>query len=119
MIEMSEREMNGVTYFDIRSGMLACGTDALDIVGGCTNPSLNRVLLRADDLSPAFFDLSTGLAGAVLLKFSNYRLKVALVLTPNQIPAGRFAEFAGETRRNREFRIWLDEESALGWLLAG
>jgi hypothetical protein len=118
MIEMAERELNGKTYFEICAGVLGREADALDIVGGCTNPQINRVLLRADNLSPAFFDLSSGLACAALLKFSNYSLKVALVLAPAQIPEGRFAEFAGETRRNHEFRIWYDEDSALGWLLA-
>lgn len=116
MIELNTKEMNGELYLAVANGLLASEADALDIVGNCVET--NRVLILSNDLAPEFFDLRTGLAGAALLKFSNYRLKVAVVIAPESIPAGRFAEFAGETRRNRDFRVWHDEQSALDWLLA-
>lgn len=115
-MELVTREFNGQPYLAVANGQLASESNALDIVGNCVET--HRVLLQADDLAPDFFDLRTGLAGAALLKFSNYHLKVAIAIPPERIPLGRFAEFAGETRRNREFRIWHDEQSALDWLLA-
>ena len=36
------------------------------------------VVLQKEQLAPAFFELRTGLAGAILQKFSNYRMKLAI-----------------------------------------
>jgi hypothetical protein len=91
-------------------------SDALDLVAACGEQGTNLLLLKAENLSPAFFDLSSGLAGDILLKFTNYCIKVALVI-PRDLPVSeRFAEFASETRFNREFRIFHQEDSALNWL---
>ncbi len=91
-------------------------SDALDLIAACGEQGTNLLLLKVENLSPSFFDLSSGLAGEVLLKFSNYRLKVALII-PREMPISeRFAEFASETRFNWEFRIFYVEESARQWL---
>jgi hypothetical protein len=119
MIELKAKQIEGKIIAEVIGGQLTSEADALDVVAGCGEVGTHLVLLRASDLSPAFFDLKTGLAGAALLKFSNYSLKVAAAIPAGQIPEGRFAEFAGETRKNREFRIFYDEVSAVNWLLAG
>lgn len=92
-------------------------SDALDLVAACGEMGTGLLLLKAENLSPAFFDLSSGLAGDILLKFTNYQMKVALVIPRNLPVSERFAEFASETRFNREFRIFHQEDSALTWLL--
>ena len=56
-----------------------------------------------------FFDLKTGLAGAALLKWSNYFLRVAVILPPERIGTGRFAEFVMETNRGNQFRVFSDK----------
>src|SRR5512138_1211866 len=82
-------------------------SDALDLVAACGEYRANRLLLHPENFPPDFFQLRTGLAGAVLLKLSNYRIKVAAVLTPDQVGEGRFQEMALEAnRRNGEFHIF-------------
>ena len=39
----------------------------------------NRIIVREQNLSNDFFDLKTRLAGDILQKFSNYRVKLAIV----------------------------------------
>ena len=51
---------------------LASEQDALDWVGACGEHGAQRLLVHAENLTEDFFDLKTGLAGAILLKFSNY-----------------------------------------------
>jgi len=90
----------------------------LDWVATCGEQRIQRLLLYSSNLAPAFFDLKARLAGAVLLKFSNYHLQVAAVLTPQQVGLeGRFREFASETCRNREFRIFYERDEAAQWLV--
>jgi hypothetical protein len=53
--------------------------DVLDIFGNLMAEDCDRIILHEKNLHSDFFDLKTRLAGEVLQKFSNYRVKVAIV----------------------------------------
>jgi len=110
--------VNGSTYLDCPAGSLriAKEQDALDLVGMCGEHEVHKVLLDGDCLDKAFFDLKTGLAGEALLKWSNYWLRVAVVLTLERIGSGRFSEFVMETNRGNQFRVFSDKAAAQAWL---
>ncbi len=93
-------------------------SDALDLVAACGEHDTDRLLLHADSLPAEFYNLKTGLAGAILLKFSNYFIRCAAVLPPELVNQGRFQEFALETNRGRAFRIFSDRDSAERWLMS-
>ena len=67
-------ENDGVSPF------LTDGESALDLIGtavylhGCS-----RLILAKKDVVEDFFDLRTGVAGAILQKFSNYGVWIAIV----------------------------------------
>ncbi len=90
--------------------------DALELIGFCLGNDIDRLLLRTDNLDPAFFDLSSGLAGMVLQKFRTYRLRVVLLVPAEIAGHGRFAEMAREENRSPDLRVYADEEEALAWL---
>jgi PadR family transcriptional regulator, regulatory protein AphA len=89
---------------------------ALDIVGMCGEEGTDRVMLHSDNLPADFFKLSTGLAGNVLLKFYNYSIIAAAVLTHEQVNQGKFYDFALETNRGTQFRIFFNQQEAEEWL---
>ena len=91
--------------------------DALDAVGACGEYETDKLLIPGENLSEAFYDLKSGLAGAVLLKFSNYFIKAAVVVKAEMIGKGRFYEFVLETNRGNEFRVFQDREKAMDWLM--
>lgn len=114
-------KVNNVEYVEILpdGGVVASEREALDLVSACGENLTPRLMLHAENLSPEFFDLKTRLAGEVLLKLSNYRIKLAAVLTPELVGDGRFAEMAMEAnRRNREFHVFYDRAEAEAWLVA-
>ncbi len=91
--------------------------DALDLVAACGENSTGNLLLPSECLSDDFFRLSTGLAGAVLLKFSLYSIRCAVLITPEQASTGRFGEMVLEAnRRNRELHFFGEVETAKRWL---
>lgn len=92
--------------------------DALDIVGACGEHEVSRVLLHAENLSERFYDLKSGLAGAVLLKLGMYRIKTAVILSDQQIGRGKFYEMVLETNRGNQFRVFAERAAAVAWLLA-
>lgn len=92
--------------------------DALDCVAACGEYGTPRLMIYASNLAPEFFDLKTGLAGQILLKFSIYSLKVAAVVPSEIAGKGRFGEMVYENNRvNQEFRVYPTREEAEAWLL--
>ncbi len=92
-------------------------SDALDLVAACGENGTSLLLLHTASLSPDFFQLSTGLAGAIFLKFSNYHICCAILITPELEGQGRFHELVLEANRhNRQLHLFYAIEQAEEWL---
>ena len=74
-------EINGVTIAEIISEKheIKAPQDALDIVGNSIYKGAYQIIIHEQGLTPEFFDLSSGLAGEILQKFSNYNSELAIV----------------------------------------
>ncbi len=93
--------------------------DVNDVLGYCFEHGDSRLLLHADNLPQGFFDLSTGVAGAILQKFRQYRIRLAVVWSPQEVKhSARFAEMAAEENKGSHFRMTEDREAAATWLLS-
>lgn len=98
-------------------GRIENESDALELVAACGEYLTHRLLLYAENLAEDFFNLRSGLAGEVLQKFANYRIKTAAVLPPELVNQGRFREMALEANRsNQLFHIFHEREQAEAWL---
>ncbi len=53
--------------------------DALDLLGNLYYQEFDKIIIYEKNITPAFFDLKTGIAGEVLQKFSNYRIRLAII----------------------------------------
>ncbi len=96
---------------------LAAGDDALDLIVACGQNNTNKLMLQAENFTPDFFRLRTGVAGDILQKFSTYRIQVAAVLSPELVNQGRFREMVLEANRGNQFRVFYNRESAEQWLV--
>ena len=116
---------NGVTILEVLPGedgtRLSKEQDALDLIGELAGYEANRLLIHYGALSEDFFNLRTGLAGALMLKWSMYRIATAAVIPTEIASEGRFGEMVLETnrRKSREFRVFATREEALDWLSGG
>ena len=66
--------------------------DILDLMGDIWAQGCSGMIVDKQCLNESFFDLKTGLAGAILQKFSNYRLRLAIV--------GDVSGYAGKSLRD-------------------
>jgi len=82
----------------------------------CLSERVLKALLHAANLPPAFFDLSSGLAGAILQKLRNYRIRLAVIQSPAVPLSSRFQEAAVEERKRGSFWMFEDRASAREWL---
>jgi hypothetical protein len=92
--------------------VLGAERDALDLIGDALSLGVEVVAVPADLLDAAFFDLSSGLAGALMQKFVNYRLTLAVVGD-----IGGYVEASNALRElvyesNRGNQIWFVQDRA-------
>jgi hypothetical protein len=92
---------------------IRCRDDISDAVGA----SLGRgLILTEGDLGPDFFDLRTGLAGELIQKFVNYRVRVAIILPMPAAHGERFAELAHEHATHPTVRFVHSIDEAIQWM---
>jgi PadR family transcriptional regulator AphA len=89
--------------------------DAVTLIGLCNEHAAERLLLYAGNFSENFFDLKSGLAGAILQKFVNYHVKVALVIS-SELVQGRLKDYILEANRGNQFRAFQKRSDAEIWL---
>lgn len=75
--------------------VLSTAEDGLDLLGNLYYQGFDNILLYEKNIAPAFFDLKTGIAGEVLQKFSNYRVRLAIV--------GEFAPYQSKSIKDFMF----------------
>lgn len=100
------------------TGVLSSEKDAIELVSACFSNDTYSLLLHERSVSPDFFNLRTGLAGAVLNKFQTYNIKTALIIQDVGLLEGRFGEMAMESNKGNEFRVYDSIEAAEEWMLA-
>lgn len=80
--------------------VITTGQDAIDLLGDASYQEYQAVLLEAGQLAPEFFDLSSGLAGEVLQKFSNFRMRLAIVGDFHDVTSESLRAFIRESNRS-------------------
>ncbi|MDR0536498.1 MAG: DUF4180 domain-containing protein [Tannerellaceae bacterium] len=70
--------------------------DALELfsIDGCT-----AVIIKKNCLADNFFDLSTGIAGEILQKFSTYRMRMAIIGDFENITGKALRDFIYESNK--------------------
>ena len=74
------------------------------------------LLLDESQLGAAFFDLRTGLAGEVFQKFTNYRVRLAIVVADANAHGPRLNELIYEHRLHDAVRFFASSQLARQWL---
>mgnify|MGYP000660045212 CR=1 FL=1 len=84
---------------------------------GVAEGGTEAALLYAENLPAAFFDLSSGQAGAILQKLRNYGIRLAVVCPPGHVRfSRRFGEMVSEERRGSLFGVFETRRAAREWL---
>lgn len=78
--------------------------DALSLMGDLYYQEFESVILYEKNIAPAFFDLKTGMAGEILQKFSNYRMRLAIVGIFNY-PSKSLNDFMYESNKNKHINF--------------
>jgi hypothetical protein len=87
------------------------------VIEACFSGAAEAALLYAANLTDAFFDLSSGEAGAILQKLRNYWIRLAVVCPAGSVQfSSRFGEMLADERRGRHFGLFETRQAAAEWL---
>ena len=100
------------------SAPTASGTEVVTaLIEACFGAGADAAVLYAEQLPAAFFDLSSGVAGAALQRLRNYGIRLAVVVPPGWGGgSSRFGEMFAEARRGRDFVLVESRAAAVQWL---
>lgn len=88
-------------------------SDGLDLLVGLYYDDFDRIIIHAKNITPNFFDLKNGLAGEILQKFSNYRVRLAIVGDFSIYHSQSLKEFIFESNKNKKINFVSSQSEAL------
>ncbi len=87
--------------------------DALDLLAEAGSKGAGSLVVNSKNFAAKFFDLKTGLAGEVLQKFSNYRVRLAITGDFTVYKSKSLSDFIRECNRGNQIFFCDDINSAL------
>ena len=120
-LELACHEHNDQRYAEGPAGqpLLRAAADVISLLEACWACGSSLALLYAENLPPGFVDLSTGVAGEVLLKLQLYHVRLVVVLPLDEVPhSDNFAAMVREANRGRDFFVAATRAEAEAWLLS-
>ena len=93
--------------FDTEGPIISREGDINDFISAGWDAQADRLVIPLSRLSPDFFKLSTGLAGGVLQKCTNYNFRVAIVGDISQYTekSGPLRDFVYESNKRGDVRF--------------
>jgi len=79
--------------------------EMLDLMATCWYEGYTGIIIQQESLPVSFFDLKSGLAGEILQKFSNYRMRIVIEGDFSQIRSKSFAAFITECNSGGDVRF--------------
>jgi hypothetical protein len=93
--------VKGITIAEVLPGsdVITSPDEMLDIIADVGYHKSSRLIVYDKNLHPDFFDLKSRLAGEILQKFSNYRMKLAIVGDFSGFKSKSLRDFIRESNR--------------------
>ncbi|HPJ02249.1 MAG TPA: DUF4180 domain-containing protein [Candidatus Limiplasma sp.] len=111
---MKIQTINGVPVAVLDAETIHTEQDALDRIGEISYVhQADRAVIPAEALDPAFFQLRSGLAGAILQKFVNYGVRVAIAGDFSGYTSKALRDFIRESNQGRQVYFAATVEEAL------
>ena len=101
--EIISHQTDGLTFLEIRSEEQFINNvqDVLDLFGELYGQYYDGIILYERNITHDFFDLQTKLAGEILQKFSNYRIRLVIVGDWSKYTSRSLEAFICESNRGK------------------
>jgi hypothetical protein len=90
--------------------------EGLQLLADLYYQDVDRIILQEQNICTEFFDLKTGIAGEILQKFSNYRVRLAIVGDFSKYQSKSMKDFIYESNKGRQVNFVGSSEDAIAKL---
>lgn len=106
---------NDIKIAEVLSDEILVNTpeEALQLMVDLYYQEFDSIILHERNITPDFFDLKTGIAGEILQKFSNYRLRLAIVGEFSKYPGKSIRDFIYESNNGKQVNFLGSTELAV------
>ncbi len=117
-MKLKNHKINGAEIAEITADKPVFETvaDGTDLLGNLYYQGFDKVILHAENISPGFFDLKTGIAGEILQKFTNHRVQLAIVGDFTKYSSKSLHDFILESNKGRQINFFSTTSEALNRL---
>ncbi len=117
-MEIKIHEHNGIRIAEVIADELVISNpeDGLQLMVDLYYQDFERIIVHAVNIVPEFFDLKTGIAGEVLQKFSNYRVRLVIVGDFSNYAGSSLKDFIYESNKGRLVNFLASTEEAVNVL---
>jgi hypothetical protein len=115
-MEIKVAQIHGTEVASVKSGeaVIKDVNSALDLIATIQHETgAHRIAINKEAVSEDFFELRTGLAGNILQKCVNYRMKLAVYGDFGAYSSKALKDFITECNRGRDFYFLPSEEEAM------
>ncbi|SEO01090.1 protein of unknown function [bacterium A37T11] len=88
-------------------------SDGLDLLGNLYYQDFDKIIIHEKNITPDFFDLKNGMAGEILQKFSNYRIRLAIVGDFSKHTSKSINDFIYESNKRKQINFVASQSEAI------
>lgn len=120
-MNIQSHKTGGKTIAEVLSdGIIIHNTDdALDLLGNIYYQGFDCLILHRENITTDFFDLKNKMAGDILQKFSNYRMRLAIVGDFSAFTSKSLRDFIYESNKGKHVNFVVSVGEALEAFAAG
>ena len=108
-------ELNGIRIAEVIAEeiLIRNQQDGLQLLVDLYYQDFGKIIIYSKNITPDFFNLETGLAGDILQKFSNYRVRLIIVGDFSIYQGKSLRDFIYESNKNQQVNFVANIEEAL------
>lgn len=103
-MEIKEHLLNHKKGAEIISDEIVIHTidDALNLLGNLYYQGFDTIIIQGKNITPYFFDLKNKMAGEILQKFSNYRVRLMIIGDFSNFESNSLNDFIYESNKGKQ-----------------
>ncbi|SMC45141.1 DUF4180 domain-containing protein [Moheibacter sediminis] len=115
MIQIKTHKINNSPIAEIISDgiLIKNEQDGLDLMGNVYYQGFDKIIIHKHNLTDDFFELKNKLAGEILQKFSNYRIRLVIVGDFSEFNSKSLNDFIFESNQGKQINFLNSVSEAL------
>ncbi|WP_339717873.1 DUF4180 domain-containing protein [Cyclobacterium amurskyense] len=103
-MEIKKHNLDGIQVAEIISEEIKIHNteDALDLLGNLYYQGYDKMIVHEENITPAFFDLKTKLAGDILQKFTQYNMALYIIGDFSKFKSQSMIDFICESNKGSQ-----------------